>query len=211
LITPVLVAANVVVFGWTAVQAGAARNYAAPLFLDWELIPLAVADGQWWRLVTSGFLHFGLPHLLLNMLALWIMGRDLETVLGRGRYLAVYLLSLLGGSAAIMLFGDPLGAVAGASGAVYGVMGGLAVAALRLRMSLRPVLTVIALNIFLSFVIPNISWLAHFGGLVIGAVATAVMVYAPRQRRELLQGVIGLGLLITLSVMIVVASARMIG
>ena len=64
---------------------------------DWALVPGAVADGEWWRVLTGGFLHFGPIHLLFNMMALWVIGRDVEPALGRGRFLAVYLVSLLGG------------------------------------------------------------------------------------------------------------------
>ena len=90
-------------------------------------MPGQVRDGEWWRLLTAGFLHIGPIHLLFNMLALWVLGRDMEAVLGHGRFLAVYLISLLGGSAAVMLFYAPSSEVAGASGAVFGLMGGLAV------------------------------------------------------------------------------------
>ena len=89
--------------------------------------PDSCTTGEWWRVLTSGFLHIGPIHLLFNMMALWVLGRDLETVLGRGRFLALYLVSLLGGAAAVMLFYAPDEPVAGASGAVFGLMGGLVV------------------------------------------------------------------------------------
>ncbi|GAA0508114.1 rhomboid family intramembrane serine protease [Saccharopolyspora subtropica] len=188
ILVPLLIAANVVVFVLTAVQAGSpTANHTAALFDDFALWPVLVAGGQWWRLITSGFLHLGLLHLALNMIALWVIGRDLELVLGRVRFAAVYFLSLLGGSAAVFVFGDAVQPVAGASGAVYGLMGGIAIAALRLKVSLRPVLAVIALNIVASVVIPNVSLLGHLGGLALGVAATAALVYAPRNRRVLVQ------------------------
>ncbi|MER7078909.1 Membrane associated serine protease, rhomboid family [Saccharopolyspora kobensis] len=204
ILVPVLIAVNVVIFALTAVQAGSiGANFTAPLFDEFALWPILVAGGQWWRLLTAGFLHIGLLHLAMNMIALWVIGRDLELLLGRLRFIAVYLLSLLGGSAAVFLFGDEVTPVAGASGAVYGLMGGIAIAALRLKVSLRPVLVVIALNIVASVVIPGISLLGHIGGLVLGVLATGALVYAPRNRQVLIQaGALGALLLVLLAVVI---------
>lgn len=185
---PVLVAINVIVFVFTVVQARSlSDNATAGLFRQWGLWPTAVADGELWRLFTAGFLHFGPLHLAFNMLALWVIGRDLEHVLGSARFLVVYLVSLLGGSLVVFLFENETTLTAGASGAVFGLMGGLAVVLLRLRRSPGPALTIIALNVFISFVVPGISVLGHLGGLVFGAVVTAGMVYAPRDRRMAVQ------------------------
>jgi membrane associated rhomboid family serine protease len=120
------------------------------------------------------------------MLALWVIGRDVETVLGRTRFLAVYLVSLLGGSAAVMLF-SPNAAVAGASGAVFGLMGGLAVVLRRMRVPPSQAFGLIAVNIVISVVLPGISLAGHLGGLVVGAAATAALVYAPARNRNLVQ------------------------
>ncbi|MBB5154279.1 rhomboid family intramembrane serine protease [Saccharopolyspora phatthalungensis] len=210
ILVPVLVAINVVVFVLTAVQAGSiGLNYTAALFDDFALWPILVAAGQWWRLISSGFLHIGLIHLLMNMIALWVIGRDLELVLGRLRFGAVYMLSLLGGSTAVFMFGAELKSVAGASGAVYGLMGGIAIAALRLKVSLRPVLVVIALNIAASVLIPGISLLGHLGGLVIGVLATGALVYAPRNRQALIQAGALAGLLVVLIAMLVMRDLQL--
>jgi len=186
-VVPVLILLNVVVFGFTAYQAHSiVDNDQSGLFVDWTLIPSLVAGGDYWRLVTSGFLHFGNyggygpVHLIFNMFALYVLGRDLEIVLGRVRFLVVYVLALLGGSVAVMLFGESLGSVAGASGAIYGLFGGIAVVVFRAKMNPRPVLILLAINIVLSITLPGISLLGHLGGLVIGAAATAAIVYAPR-------------------------------
>lgn len=180
LVVPVLVALNVLVFAITAVQARSILDNAdSTLFDDWALVPAAVADGEWWRVVTAGFLHIGPLHIALNMYALWVLGRDLETVLGRGRFLALYTLSLLGGSAAVLLFSDPQTPVAGASGAIFGLMSGLLLVLLRLKQPVGQVIAVIALNLVLSRVVPNLSIAGHIGGLLTGAVVVAVMVYAP--------------------------------
>ncbi|RRO13759.1 rhomboid family intramembrane serine protease [Saccharopolyspora rhizosphaerae] len=203
ILVPLLIVANVAAYLLTAVQAGNfGANFHSALFFDYSLVPLTVAGGQWWRLVTSGFLHIGVVHLVMNMLALWVIGRDLELLLGRARFAAVYGLSLLGGSTAVFLLGEAVAPVAGASGAVYGLMGGIAVAALRLKVSLRPVITVIALNIVASVVIPGISLLGHIGGLLLGAASTAALVYAPRERRTLFQAGALVGLLVVLLVVL---------
>ena len=130
--------------------------------------------------------------------ALWVLGRDLELAMGRARFLAIYLVSLLGGSTAVFLLSGAQSDTAGASGAVFGLMGGLAVVLLRLRQSPRPVLTLIAINIALSIAVPGISLYGHMGGMITGAAVTAVIVYAPRERQTLWQtgGVAGVVMLL---------------
>lgn len=196
-VTYVLIALNVLVFAITAIQAqslmdngGGVVNrftgvatFDSSLFGAMVLEPLAVAQGEWVRVLGSGFLHFGLLHLAVNMFALWVLGRDTEMVLGRSRYLAVYLVSLLGGSASALAF-ESLGAfTAGASGAIFGIMGAQAVLLVRMRRSAGPVLAVIGLNVVISLTVPGISLWGHLGGLVAGAAATAALVYAPTGQR----------------------------
>ncbi|AOS60867.1 rhomboid family intramembrane serine protease [Actinoalloteichus hymeniacidonis] len=202
IVVPVLIALNVVVYLITAAQAGNPMgNAASELFGAWALWPPMVAAGEWWRLFTSGFLHFGLLHLALNMFALWVLGRDLELLLGRLRFIAVYLVSLMGGGIAVYLFGELQVQVAGASGAVFGLMGGIAIAAIRLKVNPRQALMVIGINLVISITIPGISLLGHVGGLVVGALATAGMVFAPRQRRDAVQ----IGVVVALIALLVVA------
>jgi membrane associated rhomboid family serine protease len=193
---PVLIALNVAVFAWTAWQARSLLNNAdSDLFAQWSLVPKLVGTGDWWRPLTAGVLHIGPIHLLFNMLALYVLGRDLETVLGRGRFVAVYLVALLGGSAAVMIFSAPGQEVAGASGAVFGLMGGLVVVLRRLRLPLGQVIGLIVINVVISVVIPGISIVGHLGGLVVGAIATAALVHAPgRGTRAGVQAVLLLGL-----------------
>jgi membrane associated rhomboid family serine protease len=184
-VVPVLIVLNLAVFAITAYQAQSiGNNQNSELFRDWFLGPVIVAYGEWWRLFTSGFLHYGPLHIALNMIALWVLGRDLEPLLGRLRFTAVYLVSLLGGGVAVFLFADNNIAVAGASGAVFGLMGGLAVVLFRLRLNPGPALGIIALNVFISITLPGISLLGHLGGLIVGAIATAAMVYAPPRSRS---------------------------
>ena len=203
----VLIALNVLIFGWTVAEAGSITDNAdAPLFYEWALVPGLVHDGEWWRVLTSGFLHIGPIHLLFNMMALWILGRDMEMALGRGRFLAVYLISLLGGAAAVMLFSGPNQAVAGASGAVFGLMGGLAVVLRRLRAPVGQVIGLIVVNVVISVVIPGISILGHLGGLAVGAAATGALVYAPARNRLVVQSA-ALGGLTVLVVLLLAVSA----
>jgi membrane associated rhomboid family serine protease len=182
-VVPLLIAINVVLFVITAAQAQSLTNNGnSKLSEDWLLWPPIVAAGEWWRLFTAGFLHSGPVHIALNMIALYVLGRELEPVLGRVRFTAIYLISLLGGSTAVFLFGGNT-PVVGASGAVFGLMGAIVVVVLRLKLNPRPVLMIIALNIFISVAVPNISLLGHLGGLAVGAIATAALVYAPAKSR----------------------------
>lgn len=208
-VVPALIALNVAIFAWTAAQAGSiGSNSAAPLFRDWALVPGIVWDGEWWRVLTSGFLHIGPIHLLFNMLALWILGRDLEAVLGRARFIALYLISLLGGAAAVMALYAPFAAVAGASGAVFGLMGGLAVVLRRLRAPVGQVVGLIVVNVVISVVIPGISLIGHLGGLIVGAGATAALVYAPARNRNAVQAAVLGGLTLLLLLLIAVTGLR---
>ena len=148
-----------------------------------------IAAGEWWRLVTAMFLHYGVLHLLMNMYALWILGRELEAVLGRLRFVGLYLLAGLGGNVAAYLFSAPNAATAGASTAVFGLMAATFVILKRLNLSVQPILPVIVINVLFTFVVANISVAGHLGGLVIGAIVAAILAYAPRERRTLVQAV----------------------
>ncbi|GAA1873221.1 rhomboid family intramembrane serine protease [Pseudonocardia ailaonensis] len=205
LVVPVLMALNIALFVFTAAQARSiGSNDRAALFREWVLVPGRV-DTDWWTPLTSGFLHYGPLHLAFNMFALWIIGRDLELVLGRGRFLAVYLVALLGGSASVLVFTAPNTATAGASGAVFGLMGGYFVVARRLRVPTQQVVTLIAINLAIGF-IPgsSLSVAGHLGGLVVGGLATAAIVHAPNVRnRTLMQvGAIAVLTIVVLSVIV---------
>jgi membrane associated rhomboid family serine protease len=207
-LTPLLIALNLGLFVVTAAQAGSVQhNNLSPLFVDWVTLPRLVAvDGEWWRLITGGFLHYGLAHVAVNMLALWLLGRDVEVLLGWPRFGAVYLLSLLGGSTAVFALGDTNTALAGASGAVWGVIGAMLVIVVRLKLNPQPVLVLIGINLFISF-LPGISLLGHLGGFVVGAVVTAAMVYAPPRQRVPVQVGAVVGVLVVLLGVILAASA----
>ncbi|GAB3312651.1 rhomboid family intramembrane serine protease [Epidermidibacterium keratini] len=175
-ITAGLIAINVLMYVVTAVDARSiSNNQFSEIFFQLAMWPPAVEAGQWWRLVTAGFLHFGLIHLGVNMLSLWIIGRDLEVALGRVRYLAVYLLAGIGGSLAVLWFGGANSLLAGASGSVFGLLGALGVVLVITRQPLNGLIAVLALNAIISLT-PGISLLAHLGGLITGVlVALAVL------------------------------------
>jgi membrane associated rhomboid family serine protease len=144
-------------------------------------------SGAAYRLLTSMFIHYGPLHLLMNMWALWVLGRSLEAALGPLRFLGLYLLSGLGGSAAALLF-QPLSLTAGASGAIFGLFAALFIALRRLGRDTSSVVPVIVINLVLTFALPGlISIAGHLGGLVIGAAVGAGLAYAPRRGRTAVQ------------------------
>ncbi|WP_040800377.1 rhomboid family intramembrane serine protease [Nocardia higoensis] len=179
-----LIAVNLLFYAATVLQSGSLmENYRSSLFLRLALIPSLVADGEWIRLIGAGFLHWGPLHLALNMFALYVIGIQIEPVLGRWRMLALYLVSLLGGSAAGMLLEAPNSIGAGASGAVYGLFGVIAVVMFRLRANPTQILVVIGINVFLSLSLPGISLWVHLGGLVAGTLATLGLLFLPEWLR----------------------------
>ncbi|SDH56748.1 Membrane associated serine protease, rhomboid family [Lentzea fradiae] len=187
--TYVMIALNVLAYVVTVVQSGSPMNNSrSGLFQETSLIPELTANGEWWRIVTSGFMHFGLIHLALNMAALFVVGPVIEQELGRLRYGAVYFLSLLGGSAAAFYFGTVCQQLAGASGAVFGLMGALLIVFKRQKRDISTIVVIVGINL-VSNLFTNASLLGHLGGFVIGGLLTLAMVRAPRQNRNLYQGV----------------------
>jgi membrane associated rhomboid family serine protease len=145
-----------------------------------------VDNGGVYRLLTGAFLHYGPLHLLMNMYALWILGRNLEAALGPLRFLALYVLSGLGGSVAAVMF-QPDSLTAGASGAIFGLFAAFFIALKRLGRDTSSVLPVIVINLVLTFTFPGISIAGHLGGMLIGALLGLGLAYAPRQGRTLVQ------------------------
>ena len=208
-VTVTLIAVNVLVAVATAVSAvtvgtNPVSSFNSPLQDDLATAPFAVAQGDWWRVVTSAFTHVSLVHLVFNMLALLVFGSELERQLGRGRYLTVYLVSALGGAAAIQLFAPPLQGVVGASAAIYGLLGALGVLLLSRREDLRGLLTLLAINLAISF-LPGISWQGHLGGLAAGAAVSALLVLG-RRNRVVAQG--GTALLVAVLLVLVFGGLR---
>jgi membrane associated rhomboid family serine protease len=143
-----------------------------------------VADGEWWRLVTSMFLHFGILHIAFNMYALYLFGPIIEQMYGHLEYAVLYLLCGLGGSVLTILLADPRSAAAGASGAIFGLFGLAFVVSRRRHLILGPqarailsqVGMLLVLNLIITFTVRNISWTGHLGGLAIGIILGVALV-----------------------------------
>ncbi len=196
-VTWVLVAINIVLF---------LVELAKPsLGDDWGLLGYAqfspggavqgIAAGQWYRLITSAFLPpatglggLGFLDIAFNMWALIAVGPSLEQLLGRSRFLAIYLLSALGGGVAFFLIGPYNVLALGASGAVFGLFGAWFVVARKLHLDVRGIVTIIGINLAFSLIYrSSIAWQDHVGGLVVGVLVTAAFTYAPRRNRTAVQ------------------------
>jgi membrane associated rhomboid family serine protease len=189
---------------------------------DWGLLGFAtlggpmqgVAAGQWYRLITSAFLPpatglggLGLFDILFNMWALIVVGPALEQLLGRGRFLAVYLLSAIGGGVAFFLIGPSNVFALGASGAIFGLFGAWFVVARKLRADVRWIIVIIAINLAFSFLYRSaIAWQDHVGGLVVGGLITAAFAYAPRKNRIVIQAAAVVAMLAVLVVLVIIRS-----
>jgi membrane associated rhomboid family serine protease len=178
-VTYTLIAVNVVMFVLDLASSGLKRELV--------LWAPAVAAGEYYRLVSSAFMHFGIAHILFNMWALYVLGPPLEQHLGRLRFGTLYGLSALGGSVLVYLVAPIGAATAGASGAVFGLFGATFVAAKRLNLDIRWLVGLIAINLVITFTVPGVSWQGHMGGLLTGALIAAAYVYAPRDNRNLIQ------------------------
>jgi membrane associated rhomboid family serine protease len=177
---------------------------------NWALWPAMIHHGEYYRLLTAGFVHFGILHIALNMFVLVTVGPQLEAMLGRVRFAALYAVALLGSSALSYLLlppgnvltGQPTSIAGGASGAIFGLMGGLFVVAKRMNLDTRQLTGWIAYSLIFSF-LPglNVDWRGHLGGLITGAAVTYGMVHAPKRHRWLIQaGAVLAGLLVAIAV-----------
>jgi membrane associated rhomboid family serine protease len=156
---------------------------------------IGVAEGEWWRLITATFLHYGPLHLALNMLVLWFIGPALEEYLGRGRYLLLYVVSGLAGSAGALLL-DPDTLAVGASGAIWGLMGAAVVLELRrIYVFGGQALGLVVLNLAFTFLIPGVSIGGHVGGGIGGAVAILAFTSLRRAPALATAAVAGVGVL----------------
>ncbi|SET77942.1 rhomboid family intramembrane serine protease [Nonomuraea wenchangensis] len=167
--------------------------------------PAGVALGeQYHRLITAAFVHGGVMHILFNSWALYVVGPYLERSFGHARYLAIYLLSALGGSV-LGLWLDPLSQpTVGASGAIFGLFGAVFVVGRRLNMDVRGIAVLIAINLAITFVVSGISWTGHIGGLITGSLLAAAIAYAPSRNRTLWQAATVAGVLIVLIALVLV-------
>jgi membrane associated rhomboid family serine protease len=161
--------------------------FYAPLFTPWEP----------WRMLTSGFVHdWNSPwHILLNSYAIWIFGQQLEPMLGKLRFLALYLISIFGGSVAVLLLSDPQTPVVGASGALFGLMGAFFVVIRSIGGNPTQIFLLIAINFSMGFFVSGISWEGHLGGLVTGLAIASVYAGTRRPNQKVAQ-VLGVVLII---------------
>ena len=172
LVTKILIGINALVFLIDLAQGSSLTQVSGSLFVKGALyVPGGLDQGEWYRLITAAFLHASIIHLGMNMLVLWFIGTPVEQAIGRGRFLAIYIVSGLAGSAGAVIF-SPNVVTVGASGAIFGILG----AALVLEAQGSKVLGgqafgLIAINLIFTFAIPNISIGGHVGGLIGGALS----------------------------------------
>ena len=220
-VTWTLVAINVAIFLVTWVRPG--------IVTDLEMLGYArysstgalhgVAAGESYRLITSAFLApatglngLGFMDILFNMWALVFVGPSLEGLLGRVRFLAVYLLSAIGGGVMYYFLAPPNYPAVGASGAIFGLFGAWFVVSRRLRLDTRGIVVLIAINLALSFFFHNvIAWQDHIGGLLTGVLLTAAYAYAPRKNRAALQVLATVVVVVLLVIAIAVRNGQLTG
>ncbi len=183
IVTYTLIAINVIMFGIEQSSSTFELKYAL-----WGDTPFAspyagVAHGEYYRLLTSMFLHAGITHILFNMWALFVVGPPLEAMLGRVRFTVLYFLAGFAGSTLAYAWAGPRTMTVGASGAIFGLFGALFIAGRKLRFDIRPIGITIVANLVLTFAIAHISWQGHVGGLIAGSGLMAAWVYVPRQWR----------------------------
>ncbi len=202
-LTYVLIAINVGVFLATAITAGKLTGTAGTIYQHGALFGPAVADGDWWRIVTAGFLHASVVHLAFNMYFLYFLGTLLEPAIGKLRFGIIYFVSLVGGSFGALLL-SPNAVTVGASGAVFGLMGA-GILAMRAR-GIDPMQSglgvALLLNLGITFVVPGIAIGGHLGGLAAG-LAVGFLMFDVAERRNLsanlvcgISAVLGVALLI---------------
>jgi membrane associated rhomboid family serine protease len=190
-ITKALIAINVAIFLVTASQSGSFSQPGGNLYVRWVLFGPLVVHGGWYRLVTAMFLHASIIHIGFNMYALWVIGTPVEQYLGRARYIGLYFVSGLAGSAGGLLQA-PHEPILGASGAIFGILGAMLILEWQITGRLAGnAMTWILINIVISFAIPNISWGGHIGGLIGGILIT--LGYAHWRGGRAQYGQLGLG------------------
>lgn len=181
-VTFALIGINLLMYLLTAAGAASINgNHRSAIFADLAMWGPLVDAGEIWRLLSSTFLHYGLTHLAVNMLSLYLIGSGIEQLLGRWRYLLVYVVAGVSGSIAVYFF-TPMAVAAGASGSVFGLLGAAAVIMYRTKQNLNGLVGILLINLFISF-LPGISLAAHAGGLVVGAGLTLLLMQSTAGRR----------------------------
>lgn len=203
-VTYALIAVNVAVFLATAVS-GTTIGFGSgksSLYGDFAAYPPAIANGEYYRMLTSMFLHYGLLHIVFNMYALMYVGPTLERLLGAVRFTGLYFVAGFGGSVLSYVAGSIVQQSAGASGAIFGLFGAFFIVIRQQRLDPRGIAGLIGINLVLGFLIPNVDIYAHLGGLASGAAVAAALVYPPRGRSRTLVQVVGVLLVVALLVAI---------
>lgn len=170
-----------------------------------EVIYTGVYGGGYYRLITAMFIHYGIIHLAFNMWALWAIGRALEAALGRIRFAALYLLAGLGGNVAALLL-SPNAISAGASTAIFGLFAAFFIIARKMGSDTRQIVMLLVINLVITFTLPGVSWAGHIGGLVAGGLVAAILAYAPRNNRTLVQ-VVGCAIVLVALIGLTLASS----
>lgn len=147
---------------------------------------LTVFPFEPWRLLTAVFAHGGFIHLALNMLALWLLGQSLEPMLGRVRFLSLYLISGLGGSVAVAVIAPGTFTV-GASGAIFGLMAALLIIGRHIGANVTGLLVILGINFVFGFIIGGIAWQAHLGGAIVGALVAFILTKTRRREQRVWQ------------------------
>jgi len=184
-VTYTLIGLNIAVFALDFVTGGS--------LYGWLAYRGDFTGSQPWRMLTSTFMHASVLHLLFNMFSLFIFGPVIENAVGRARFAALYLLAGFGGSLAVLLAPDQ--AVVGASGAIFGLLGAFFIIQRRLGGNNAQLLVLIGLNVAFGFIVPNVAWQAHVGGLVVGAAVAAVYMATRHRSKKAVQiaSVAGIG------------------
>lgn len=214
-VTAVLIALNVIVFLAELVTGGAADGVSSQIsgsvLQHGVFYGPAVADGEWWRTVSSGFLHLGFLHIGMNMLLLFFLGRLLEASIGGVRFAAIYFASLVAGSLGSLLI-EPTVAAAGASGAVFGMMGAALVAS-RSR-GINPwesgIGGLVVLNLLLTFAVPGIAKGGHVGGLIGGLIMGYLLIELDERRRMFGRGIVPAIVIGTLATVVIVVATVLV-
>jgi len=191
-VTTILVALNAIAYLWEISVAGPSMlslgggGNMQRVLEEGSLYPAVVLqDGQWWRIVTGGFLHAGLLHIGVNMISLWSLGRFVEWAVGSTRMLVIYMVSLIASGLGVVFLSAPYVPTVGASGAIFGLFGALFAVGLKLGkpgMDLVKANTgILVLNLIITFAVPSISWQAHVAGLLAGFVLTYAIYFPPRR------------------------------
>lgn len=210
-ITLVLLGLNVALYVLQVASAGEVTDRFAMIgYL--EGADIGVAAGEYYRLLTAAFLHGSPIHLLFNMVALFMVGPQIEAALGRGRYLTLYLLSALGGSAASYLISSPFQRGVGASGAVFGLFAAYFVITRRLGGDTSQITGLLGINLVIGFVIPGIDWRAHLGGLVVGGLLAAAYTYRPPKAGRIpLAAAASAGVAVACAAIVVLRTSALVG